>query len=242
MRGAAFILLWLAAAVLNARAQRQLEYLSRGVVAVPLTNGGIFVSWRLLATDADDVAFDVYRGTQKLNSAPLREATSFIDSQRGDSYSLVAKGETNRAIVFTNSYLAIPLQLPTGCTPNDGSAGDLDGDGDYEIVLKSEQRPRDTASTGLTGETILQGYKLTGELMWTINLGKNIREGAHYTQFVVMDLDGDGIAGNSLQDGGWDEGWARKDYWGSERGLAGYEFDFADVWKGFEGAGIFFDF
>ena len=60
--------------------------------------------------------------------------------------------------------------------------------------MKCEQRPRDTASTGLTGETILQAYKLDGTLLWTINLGKNIREGAHYTQFMVYDLDGDGIA------------------------------------------------
>ncbi len=78
-------------------------------------------------------------------------------------------------------YLPVPLQLPPGYSANDGSVGDLDGDGEYEIVLKSEQRPRDTASSGLTGETILQGYKLDGTLLWTIHLGKNIREGAHYT-------------------------------------------------------------
>src|SRR5207253_8725856 len=90
--------------------------------------------------------------------------------------------------------LSVPLKLPAGYTPNDGSVGDLDGDGEYEIVLKCEQRPRDTASLGLTGETILQAYKLNGTLLWTINLGRNIREGAHYTQFMVYDLDGDGRA------------------------------------------------
>ena len=189
---AAFIMLFALAFI--AQAQRQMEYLSRGVVAVPSTNG-TFISWRLLATDPDGIAFDIYRApNQKLNATPLREATSFLDTASGHSYFVVANGETNRARAFTNSYLSIPLRLPAGYTPNDGSAGDLDGDGDYEIVLKSEQRPRDTASTGLTGETILQGYKLSGELLWTINLGKNIREGAHYTQFIVYDFDGDGIA------------------------------------------------
>ncbi|HEY0550769.1 MAG TPA: hypothetical protein VGF13_14280 [Verrucomicrobiae bacterium] len=66
-------------------------------------------------------------------------------------------------------YLSVPLKLPPGYSANDGSVGDLDGDGEYEIVLKSEQRPRDTASTGLTGETILQGYKLDGTLLWAIS-------------------------------------------------------------------------
>ena len=70
----------------------------------------------------------------------------------------------------------------------------MDGDGEYEIVLKGCQKPRDTASTGLTGNTILQGYKLDGTLLWTIQMGKNIREGEHDTQFMVYDLDGDGIA------------------------------------------------
>jgi rhamnogalacturonan endolyase len=91
-------------------------------------------------------------------------------------------------------YLEIPLSLPEDSVPNDASAADLDGDGEYELVLKSEQRPRDPSATGLTGDTILQGYTLRGALLWTIHLGRNIREGAHYTPFVAIDLDGDGRA------------------------------------------------
>ena len=76
---------------------------------------------------------------------------------------------------------------------------DLDGDGDYEIILKQEQRPRDNSQAGLTGETLLQAYTLEGKHLWTINLGKNIREGAHYTMFMVMDFDGDGhMAGKPI--------------------------------------------
>jgi rhamnogalacturonan endolyase len=98
-------------------------------------------------------------------------------------------------------YLSVPLQPPEGAQPGDASAADLDGDGHYDLVVKFEQRPRDNSQGGATGTTFLQGYQLlpaatgfTSRLLWTINLGRNIREGAHYTQFQVYDLDGDGRA------------------------------------------------
>jgi rhamnogalacturonan endolyase len=101
-------------------------------------------------------------------------------------------------------YLEVPLQQPPPATlrdgrvvpyaANDASAADLDGDGEYEIVLKWEAGPRDTASAGYTGDVLLDGYKLDGTRLWRINLGKNIRGGAHYTQFIAYDLDGDGRA------------------------------------------------
>jgi rhamnogalacturonan endolyase len=184
-------------------AERQMEYLGRGLVAYPSGTNELFLSWRLLATDPEAIGFNIYKApSEKLNSAVLTNATSFvvtnaspessyfirpiIEGKEGDRIDPILRAPTN--------YFAVRLQLPEGYTPNDGSVGDLDGDGEYEIILKSEQRPRDTASLGLTGQTILQGYKLSGELLWTINLGRNIREGAHYTQFMVYDLDGDGIA------------------------------------------------
>jgi rhamnogalacturonan endolyase len=91
-------------------------------------------------------------------------------------------------------FLSIPLQTRTGYTPNDESVGDLDGDGEYEIVLHKAGRGRDNSQAGMTTEPMLQAYKLDGTLLWTINLGKNIREGSHYTQFMVYDFDGDGRA------------------------------------------------
>jgi rhamnogalacturonan endolyase len=181
---------------LRALAQRQMEPLDRGLVAVR-TATNTFLSWRLLASDPENISFNVYGGDRKLTSTPV---TSFSDTNgSATSYSIrgVIDGRESRpakALVLTNDYLSIPLHLPPGYIANDGSVGDLDGDGQYEIILKSEQRPRDTAALGLSGQTILQGYKLDGALLWTINLGKNIREGAHYTQFIVYDLDGDGIA------------------------------------------------
>ena len=78
---------------------------------------------------------------------------------------------------------------------NDASVGDVDGDGQYEIFLKWEPtNSHDNSHSGNTGPTFIDCYRLNGELLWRINLGRNIRSGAHYTQFMVYDFDGDGRA------------------------------------------------
>jgi len=84
--------------------------------------------------------------------------------------------------------------MPSGYVPNDCSVGDLDGDGEYEIVVKWNARARDNSHSGFTDNVYLDAYKLNGSQLWRIDLGKNIRAGAHYTQFMVYDLDGDGVA------------------------------------------------
>lgn len=146
--------------------------------------------------------------TVKLNNAPLAGGTWFVDNRadlsRGTKYFVRAvlegeEGEPSRAFTFeANSaplpYLAIPLQALEEHSPNDASVADLDGDGTYEIVLHQAGRGRDNGRAGMTTPPIFQAYKLDGTLLWTIHLGKNIREGAHYTQFLVYDFDGDGRA------------------------------------------------
>ena len=196
----------------NIHAQRVMERLSRGVVAVNEGNGKVYVSWRMLVTDPDDVAFNIYRTTGnmsavKLNSKPITESTNYVDkvdTTNSNSYIIktILKGketEASKAFVIpanapVRQYLSIPLQTPPGYTPNDASVGDLDGDGDYEIILHQTGRARDNSQAGFTDPPIFQAYKMDGTLLWTINLGKNIRDGAHYTQFMVYDLDGDGKA------------------------------------------------
>jgi len=99
-------------------------------------------------------------------------------------------------------YLSIPLQLPAAgeidgvpysYSANDASAADLDWDGDYEIILKWEpSNAKNPPQTGITANQILDAYKMDGTLLWRIDLGKNIRSGAAYTQFLVYDFDGDG--------------------------------------------------
>lgn len=110
-----------------------------------------------------------------------------------------------KTAVWQKPYLEVPLNKPDGGTTpdgapytysaNDASIGDLDGDGEYEIVLKWDpSNSKDNAHNGYTGEVIIDAYKLDGTFMWRIHLGKNIRAGAHYTQLMVYDLDGDGKA------------------------------------------------
>ncbi len=185
-----------------------MEALGRGVVAVN-DAGKAFISWRLLGTEPATLAFDIFRSTDgeppvKLNARPLREGTWFVDEKadlsRSNTYTVkpVGRGPSGSFALKANppsgGYLTVPLQTPDGYSPNDASVGDLDGDGEYEIVLHQTGRGRDNSQAGQTDPPILQAYKLDGTLLWTINLGRNIREGAHYTQFMVYDLDGDGRA------------------------------------------------
>jgi rhamnogalacturonan endolyase len=203
---------------------RQMETLGRGVVAVDQGNGKVFVSWRLLATDAPNVGFDLYRksgggSATKLNATPLTASTNFVDespdSSPGTSYYVtpvqngvaVSNGGAapEAATVWPQQYMRLPLQRPAaGVTPTGGaytyspgdcSVGDLDGDGQYEIIVKWDpSNQQDNSLSGYTGNVYLDAYKLDGTRLWRIDLGRNIRAGAHYTQFMVFDLDGDGKA------------------------------------------------
>jgi len=189
-------------------AQRQMEYLKRGVVAIP-AESGVFVSWRLLGTEARNTQFDVYRtennSTVKLNSKPLLNETNFLDKtvDKAKNYIYFIKSDTRDQSVDCDSaqytanqkaYFSIPLKTPAGYTPNDVSVADLDGDGNYGIILHQTGKSHDNSQKGMTDSPIIQAYKMNGTFLWEINLGRNIREGAHYTQFLVYDLDQDGKA------------------------------------------------
>lgn len=199
--------------ITDADAQRQMERLGRGVVAVHQGEGEVFVGWRLLGTDPEEIAFNLYRQygedePARLNDQPLTAGTHFSDSgvDFSDSVSYFVRpvlngeeGEESRSFTLPagapdQPYLSIPLRTPEGYHPNDASVGDLDGDGEYEIVVHMVGRGRDNAHRGLTTEPILHAYKLDGTFLWEINLGRNIREGAHYTQFLIYDFDGNGRA------------------------------------------------
>lgn len=188
---------------------RQMEDLSRGVVAVRAEDKSVVVSWRLLGTDAEEIAFNVYRQAEgaeaeKINERPIKNSTNLVDktapADAGLRYFVrpVLDGREQAASksagVWEDGYLEIPIQPIEGYRPGDASVGDLDGDGEYEIVLHQASRGRDNSFAGVTGTPVLDAYELDGTHLWRINLGINIREGEHYTQFIVYDLDGDGKA------------------------------------------------
>ena len=193
-------------------AQKQMESLDRGVLAVRTSSNQVLVSWRIFASEFTNASYNVYRGTTLLNTTPITGASNYVDNTSANgTYSVSAiidgvEQDVSQPIdVWNNIYKKIPITAPAGGTTpdnvsytyeaNDASVGDLDGDGEYEIILKwMPTNSKDNAHSGYTGNTILQGLKMDGTVLWTINLGKNIRSGAHYTQFMVYDLDGDGKA------------------------------------------------
>lgn len=203
----------------NGETPYQMEYLKRGVVAVN-TDNGIFVSWRLLGTDSEEVTFNVYRNGEKINDEPITSSTNYLDEEgtTDSTYSVSAVSyggeeadKSKEEKVWGNQYQSIPLQRPEGGTTpdggedytyhaNDASVGDLDGDGEYEIILKWEpSNAQDNSRSGYTGEVFIDAYELDGTQLWRIGLGKNIRAGAHYTQFLVYDFDSDGKAEVTLR-------------------------------------------
>lgn len=208
-----------------------MEHLGRGLVGIHQPDGKVFLSWRLLGTDPDNIAFNVYRksdpppwrggfggrrlsgfpnagGPVRLNSQPLTRGSWFLDTganlgTKTSYYVRPVLGESEQEpsapFVFPAGalplpYLSIQLKTNSGYNPGDASAADLDGDGEYEIVLMQTGRSRDNSQAGPTDPPIFQAYKLDGTLLWQINLGRNVRGGAHYSPFVVYDLDGDGRA------------------------------------------------
>ncbi|TXK32794.1 T9SS type A sorting domain-containing protein [Pontibacter qinzhouensis] len=191
--------------------KRYMENLNRGVVAVRTDQESVFVSWRMLGTDPGNVAFNVYRGETKLNAEPLTTSTNFVDkTTENGTYHVraVKKGEeqapSEAVTAWAGEYMNVPLQRPEGGTvngssytysPNDISVGDLDGDGEYELIVKWEpSNSKDNSQSGHTGKVFLDAYKMNGTHLWRIDLGWNIRAGAHYTQFLVYDFDSDGKA------------------------------------------------
>ena len=191
---------------------RQMEKLDRGLVAVKASDG-VFLSWRLLGTEELDIPFDIYRDDVKITETPITSSTNYLDTEGTDNSKYyiraVTSGEgknpSKTVSVLKNNYLSINLQKPEGGTTpdgvayeysaNDASVGDVDGDGEYEIILKWDpSNSQDNSKDGYTGNVYIDAYKLNGKRLWRIDLGKNIRAGAHYTQFLVYDLDGNGKA------------------------------------------------
>lgn len=201
--------------------QLKQESLDRGLVAVRSDEESVMLSWRYLMQDPMDQTFTIYKDGKKIGERSAKQSTTFIDKKAGSKGAVYevrpSKGKlAGKWTLRENApvgYLDIPLDKPAddtsyalasdnpsrirpvGYTASDASVADLDGDGQMEIVLKWEpNNSKDNSHSGFTSPVLFDAYKLDGTKMWRINLGRNIRAGAHYTQFMVFDLDGDGKA------------------------------------------------
>ena len=196
----------------------QREDLGRGVVAFRESPSDVCLSWRYLSSDATLTSFNIYRDDKKIANVPADAGTFYRDAYDGtgkavyevrpvvDGKELTDKRGTY--VLPANApvgYLEIPMDKPAdGVTPagdtytysaSDSSIGDVDGDGEYELIVKWDpSNSHDNAHDGYTGNVLFDCYRLNGEKLWRIDLGHNVRAGAHYTQFMVFDLDGDGRA------------------------------------------------
>ena len=204
-----------------------MEAIDRGLLVSNVGKSGMLVSWRLLGTESSDTEFNLYRDGTKIASIGKTAGTNYLDTagKVTSQYTVAAvvggKEGTKSApsLVLDSSivdhgksfpYKVLKLDRPASQTmpdsaktvcnyyPDDMSVGDLDGDGEYELVVKwipDNYKDNSQSMEGsYTGTVFIDAYELDGTKLWRINLGKNIRAGAHYTQFQVYDYDGDGKA------------------------------------------------
>ncbi len=212
LKKTAILLLLLLGLSAQTNAQRNVEKLNRGLVAMRLNTNQVYIGWRMLGTEPTDVSYNLYCDGIKVEGSPFTTTTNFThDVTTNGAYTVraiingIEEPDSETATVWANQYLDIAMQVPAGGTTpdnvaytydvNDCSVGDVDGDGQYEIFVKwNPTNSHDNSEAGYTGNVYIDCYRLDGTRLWRIDLGKNIRAGAHYTQFMVYDLDSDGKA------------------------------------------------
>lgn len=188
---------------------RVMECLGRGVVAVPSDDGAL-VTWRYLGTDPPDITFNLYKGTPGGTETLVchrgaGESTSCLDGSAsvGDTYfvrSITGPSEGEPSGIGSYSgqpYIAIPLEPASGgAFVHLGWVGDLDGNGEYDVVVDriSGEAPK------------VDAYTLDGRFLWRLDTGPNganqdnieggpsTMSNGHNDGMTVFDFDSDGDA------------------------------------------------
>ncbi|MFW6270575.1 MAG: HEAT repeat domain-containing protein [Bacillota bacterium] len=180
----------------------QMEYnIDRGLVAVNVDQG-VYLSWRLLGTEKYDTPFNLYRDGKKVNKEPITDSTNYLDKEGSkDSQYYVRplkegeeKEKSEKVSVWKENYLSIPVKQIPGddnwdYSIGDASTGDLDGDGQYEIVVTRIPPLEDQFIPG-DDEAMIEAYKMDGTFLWRINLGPNINT-VNTMDLLVYDFEGD---------------------------------------------------
>ena len=184
---------------------KQAEDLNRGLIAVPAKDGGILVSWRYLGTDSASLTYTLSKNGTKL--ADVTDTTNYVDKdgKAGDEYTLTVGDETTAVKAWDKEYMSIPVKKydKGNYIVDDASVGDLDGDGEYEIIVR--RTPKDYFNQLQVDEAtkkvidtreaypLVEAYEMDGTHMWTLDIGKNEANEID-VNFLVYDFDGDGKA------------------------------------------------
>jgi rhamnogalacturonan endolyase len=183
-----------------------MENLDRGLVAVK-TDSGVYLSWRLLGTEDYDSVFTIYRNGKKLTT--VSDSTNYVDTtgDMSSQYSVFSSSSSVSCDVVTplssgSNFFDIPVSplddyiAPDGTAYpyeiRDASVGDLDGDGQYEIVVKREANRQHAGATGFN-HMFLEAYEMDGTVLWRIDMGQNMRAMTEFA-FLVYDFNKDGVA------------------------------------------------
>ena len=195
--------------------KRQVDGLGLGLVAIKV-DAGVFIKWRLRSNDSDNVMYNIYRDGALITDKPVY-LTNFTDSEGALKSVYVVKTvikgkeveESKAVCVWSEQYLEIPLEAPRdfysniGYTPGMCSVADLDGDGEYEVILR--WNPNDMVDPNIggmerpSGNTFIDAYKLNGKRLWRIDMGRNIRANLHDLMFLAFDFNGSGKAQVALK-------------------------------------------
>lgn len=197
------------------------ERLDRGLIALERQDGSVFLSWRLLERDSQDIAFEVRRrgvgpaeeSAVLTQGGPYR-ATNFVDKTAGKGKAYVYElyessagqgrgpsGRLGEAKIELAGRAKAYLSIPLGGDYDFQKVGlgDLDGDGDYELIIKQPnfntdpyQQPGYWKKSTTTYK--LEAYRLDGTMMWRYDMGWSIEAGIWYSPWIVYDVDGDGKA------------------------------------------------
>lgn len=187
----------------TASAQRPFEKLNRSVIAQPL-NGGVYVNWRISGDEYENTSYKLFRNGTLIHETGVTGASNYQDAggTASDVYTVTAvKGGVESAPsaaarMIDKPYLELPMRnlatlgKTSNYIPNDATTADLDGDGEYEIIIKRTNKDWTTTATEYT---LFEAYKLDGTFLWAIDVGPNILPDVE-TNIAAFDFDGDGKA------------------------------------------------
>lgn len=200
--------------------ERIVEKINRGLTALKSADGNsVYLSWRLLNTDPENVQFNVYRSangrTQKINSRPIALTCDYVDKKPVADATYFLRPVINRRegspsegvkVHFASLTNYISVKLREGERVGKLAIADLNGDGYYDFIVRT---PNSNVDPGTAPDTTGITYKISaylhdGTYLWTHDMGPGIEPGVWYSPFIAFDFNGNGRAEIAIKGAGDD--------------------------------------